>query len=518
MRDARFAIVIALLGVTAGGSMLSGTLMAFSHEVSPARSQRTLTIGEREAYQLSVEEGYQPYGISPKDRFSGSLINALSKTLGPSARATPTPRPRGTPVPRPTPPPPYIEEWVAGYNGPDNGGDRAYAIAVDSLGNVYVTGTSQGDYATVKYSPLGQEQWVARYFPGQLHGNEARAIVVDQAGNVYVTGSSAGASGDSDYATVKYNSTGQEQWVARYDAQGTFGDFAVAIGLDASDNVYVTGTSAVAGTFSDYVTIKYNAAGQEQWVARYNGSGNDNDEARALAVNASGDVYVTGWSVNSDLHAGYATIKYNSAGQQQWIARYDQAGSGDIANGIAIDDAGNCYVTGESANSQVSDYATVKYDSNGQEQWVARYDGPSGADDKAQAIALDRVGNVYVTGTSYGFNSNDYATIKYNAAGQQQWASRYDGPGTSDDLARAIAVDEAGNSYVTGTSSVSYATVKYDATGQQRWVARYDGGTGNAYAIAVDSSANVYVTGEGAALTFAFDYVTIKYVQPLHKE
>jgi hypothetical protein len=129
--------------------------------------------------------------------------------------------------------------WVTGYNGPGNGGDSASAIAVDDSGNVYVTGGSDGvgigsDYATIKYDSSGQQQWVARYTGFGGYGNDtAYAIAVDHSGNVYVTGRSPGIGTAEDYATVKYNSAGQQQWVARYNGPANFTDVAYAIAVDA---------------------------------------------------------------------------------------------------------------------------------------------------------------------------------------------------------------------------------------------------------------------------------------------
>jgi uncharacterized delta-60 repeat protein len=411
------------------------------------------------------------------------------------------------------------QAWVAQYNGP-NGADfvPVPAIAVDGLGNVYVTGgsfdsNSQEDFATIKYNSAGQEQWVAGY-NGPGNGDDyAKAIAVDGSGNVYVTGYSG-----YDYVTIKYNSAGQEQWVARYNGPGNSDDHANAIAVDGSGNVYVTGTSGGGGG-PDYATIKYNSAGQEQWVARYNGPGLSTDEVYAIAVDGSGNVYVTGYSAGSGTGPDYATIKYNPSGQQQWVARYDDPGNNDdYAKAISVDSSGNVYVTGFSVGSGTRfDYATIKYNSAGQEQWVARYNGPGNSDDWAYALALDGSGNVYVTGTSGGGVSYwDYATVKYNSAGQEQWVARYDGPGDYDDGAGAIAVDSSGNVYVTGFSFGSnsdddYATVKYNSAGQEQWVARYTSEGYNidaANAIAVDGSGNVYVTGYSG-----WDYATIKYVQ-----
>jgi len=139
-------------------------------------------------------------------------------------------------------------------------------------------------------------------------------------------------------------------------------DGAGAIAVDAAGNVYVTGTSYGSGTWADYATIKYNASGVQQWVARYNGPGNDWDAPRDIAVDAAGNVYVTGQSVGSGTSADYATIKYNASGVEQCVARYNgPENSSDYAVAIAVDGAGNVYVTGTSEGSSWSVFTTIKY-------------------------------------------------------------------------------------------------------------------------------------------------------------
>ena len=175
--------------------------------------------------------------------------------------------------------------------------------------------------------------------------------------------------------------------------------------------MYVTGFSAGAGTDLDYATIKYDSAGQQQWVVRYDGPVSRFDEAAAMAIDGSGNVYVTGISLGSDTVIDFVTVKYDSLGQEQWVARYNNGGG----RAIALDSSANVYVTGYSNDPRSgTDYATIKYNPAGQEQWVARYNGPANDTDQAAAIAVDAVGNVYVAGKSTGWGSFwDYATIKY---------------------------------------------------------------------------------------------------------
>jgi uncharacterized delta-60 repeat protein len=405
-----------------------------------------------------------------------------------------------------------MEEWVARYNGSANSGDYAYAMAIDSFGNIYVAGSSGNtgnrgslDFATIKYNSHGVQQWVMRYPDGG-----ARAIALDDSGNVYVTGVNISA-----YATIKYNSDGVQQWVKLYNANGG----ASAIAVDGSGNIYVTGSGYVGvSNADDYITIKYNSNGVLQWLTRYNGIGSRWDWANSIAVDTLGNTYVTGSSDGIGGSPDYATIKYNEAGVQQWVARYNGVGgNSDAPNAMTIDKLGNVYVTGGSYGGFGSgqDYATVKYNSAGVQQWWSIYNGPGNSTDKATSIAIVESGDFYVTGESFGNGtSNDYATIKYNTNGVQQWVTRYNGPGNNWDEATSIAIDGLENIYVTGSSFQDYATIKYNSSGVEKWVARYNG-TGNgldyAFFVAVDGVGNVCVTGQSLGDNTGYDFTTIKY-------
>ena len=412
--------------------------------------------------------------------------------------------------------------WVRHYAEADSI-NFAIAIVVDGLGNVYVTGESNNkdffaDYATIKYDTDGIERWVARYDGPEIPDDKPIAIAVDGAGNIYVTGISDSTGTSSDYTTVKYSNDGVEQWLVRYNSPANSSDRVAAMLVDGSGNVYVTGESLIpVGEFplEDYATVKYNTDGAEEWVARYS-----NGIPAAIALDNSGNAYVTGMGNSGK----YTTVKYDTDGVEQWVAIYDGPGHGtDRAKAIVIDTSNNVYVTGSSQGSGTSaDYTTVKYNTDGVEQWVAIYNGPGNSNDNAIAMAVDGSGNVYVTGDSWGlgdsadYNAIDYATVKYDTDGVEQWVARYTGTGSSVDVASKIAIDNSGNAYVTGRSDGKYITIKYSTVGVEQWVAIYEDSASisGARDIAVDEMDNVYVTGTSIdkGLTWS-TYTTIKYVQ-----
>ena len=436
---------------------------------------------------------------------------------------TPTPSPEGNVT--------VTQAWVARYDGGLADDDGAWAIAVDGSENIYVTGYSWGngtssDYATIKYDSTGNQSWVDRYNGPGNSEDWAWDIALDKSGNIYVTGWSTGNGTVSDFATIKYDGNGSQLWVARYNGPANGYDLAYALTLDNAGNVYVTGWSQGNFTDADFATIKYDSNGNQIWVARYNGPASGEDKASAVAVDSAGNVYVTGSSTGSSTGNGtgadYTTIKYDSDGNQLWVARYNgSANKGDQASAMALDGLGNIYVTGSSAGSGTeTDYATVKYDSHGNQLWATRYSGPANGEDGATVLAVDISSNVYVTGASTGNATGaDYVSIKYDVNGNQLWVARYNGPAHSEDTASALVMDRAGSIYVTGWStgngtSYDYATIKYSNAGKQLWVARYDGPASRpdkAYALALGNSGSIYVTGRSSGKGTYYDFATIKY-------
>jgi hypothetical protein len=361
--------------------------------------------------------------------------------------------------------------WIRRYNGPGNGLDEAHAIAVDDSDNVYVTGWAWNgtshDYATIRYYPDGDTAWVRRYNGAANGEDKAYGIAVDGSGYPHVTGYSYGSGADQDYATVRYHPNGDTVWVRRYNGPGNSDDYAAAVAVDGSGNICVTGASHGIGTERDYATVKYYPSGDTAWVRRYNGPGNFWDQAYAVAVDSSGNIFVTGASYGAGTSSDYATIKYYPNGDTAWVRRYDGPGNdGDWAQAISVGGSGDVYVTGASHELRIdTDYTTIKYYPNGDTAWVRRYDGPGNGEDWAQAISVDGSGNIYVSGYSYGAGTNvDYATIKYHPNGNTAWVRRYNGAGNDGDWVYAMDIDDSDNVYVTGVSlgdtSREYATIK----------------------------------------------------------
>lgn len=320
------------------------------------------------------------------------------------------------------------------------------AIDVDDLGNVVVTGFD----ATVKYDKNGNKQWISNRYGDSLE--------IDKSGNVYVAG---------ENSVIKFDANGNIKWTWTPYPEERSSFFAIT--LDQYGNVYVTGLSTYTiaedphSGLNQYVTIKFDADGKMAWRQTYHSPANFSDVSYGIAVDNEGNVYVTGRSFGANSNYDYATIKYDKSGNQLWVARYNgPANMADEARYLCLDTEGDVYVTGESyRNGGNRDYATVKYDTDGNEIWVARYSGPEINDDNyPTGLTLDSFGNVYVTGRNIisinntGLADDFYATIKYDSNGHQLWVSRYKKSQSGYNEPLGIAVNKDGNIFVTGISGV----------------------------------------------------------------
>ncbi|MCB1606226.1 MAG: PQQ-binding-like beta-propeller repeat protein [Xanthomonadales bacterium] len=379
------------------------------------------------------------------------------------------------------------------------------AVAVDDQGNTFVAGcefNSTGyDYLTGKLDPDGNWLWRTRYDGGA--SDRVVALALDSEGNVLVTG---GAYGDiqtrTDYYTIKYDgATGSELWNARFtSAPGTGHQTPSAMALDANDDVIVAGMTPTLGMGFSIAVVKYRGTdGEEQWATEYNSV---SGEVHDLAVDSAGDVVVAGraglW--------GFSTLKFSGAtGALQWLASSDdQLGINGEAFALAIDNSDDIVSTGTYYNVDVDewDLATIKYKgSDGSVQWFDGHPGPAGGGFRAYGVRIDSSGAVLISGTAERFpDDSDWVVIKYAGSdGEKLWERYFGTPTAWFERAMDLRINAAGDVYVLGglASECLYdelAIAKYAGpTGDLLWSDRIMpmGGVRHAMQIANDGSLRV---------------------------
>jgi len=278
---------------------------------------------------------------------------------------------------------------------------------------VCVTGREDDGFQTVRYAPDGTEEWTDIWQAPTQREDGGRAIAVDDSGYAYVTGFSQNWGGVRSIMTLLYDPDGEVSW---FDRQ-TGPDGGYDIVLDGLGHVCVAGRGIGESGTEDFITIQYDLDGTVVWLREYDGPAGAYDRASRIETDVWGNVYTCGYSQATPSGYDFTVVKYLPDGTLDWDARYDDpAAYHDYPVDLEIDALGNVYVFGTSPSDETGDdYATVMYDADGVEQWVARYDHPGGETDQAFGMALDSESNVYVTGASYdSWFADDYATIKYS--------------------------------------------------------------------------------------------------------
>lgn len=414
--------------------------------------------------------------------------------------------------------------WVKRFNSPLSGADQYPKIAIDDSGNVIITGRSyQGagvgtgyDWMTVKYNSGGDTLW-ARKYTGFSNGQDwPREIVTDPGGNIYVAGSSEASGANTGGVIIKYNSDGDSLWVERFDGEAALYDAFYDVFTDINGFVYVAGVSESTTNYWNYLTVKYDSLGNQEWARIYSGAGYGTDWAHAVAVDANGNVYVTGESQQSS--TDIVTVKYLPNGSQDWVSIYDgPVGGFDGGFDILIDGNNFVYVCGSSDGSGSSrDIILLKYQPDGDTVWTRRWNGVGNGQDNCYSMAITgTTGPVTLAGVSYGGvgSQNDIVAIRYNSLGQTVYEKLVNGSDNLNDAGISVAADNDGNAYIVGEIShapyVDNYAMKISPVGMTGWARAYDGESFNDYGsdVACDNWGNVYTVGYSLFSGTDYDFV-----------
>jgi len=316
-----------------------------------------------------------------------------------------------------------IEQWNRKWGGTSN--EKCNALAIDSLNNVYLIGytTSYGagqtDLALVKYDQNGSLKW-SRTWGGWSYDN-GLGIAIDSSGNVYITGYTYSfGNGQRDVCTVKYNNFGDQLWNRTWGAAGAgSSEVGYAIGFDSLENVYVVGyTTSVSNT--NVLIIKYDTLGVQQWVKTWGGS--NVDYCYGIAVDSSDNLYLTG-ATRSYGAGSYDSVivKYDNLGNYLWRKTWGGSGA-EFSRSIVLDSEENILIAGEtnSFGSGGTDFFLLKYNVTGDLRYSHLWGGVN--DDECKSIALDTNENLYLSGftESIGAGISDGCLVKYQRIATMQ--------------------------------------------------------------------------------------------------
>lgn len=355
--------------------------------------------------------------------------------------------------------------------------------------------------------------------------DSSTSVSADGLGYVYISGVTQGNlggpnAGSWDVFVSKYNAAGTFQWTRQLGT--SFDDRSTDVSADHLGSVYISGYTRGSlngqnAGFNDAFVSKYDAAGTLQWT-RQLGTSSD-EQGSAVSADGLGGVYITGSTYGNlggtQIGNGDVFInKYNASGTLQWARLFGttaQEGSG----GISADGLGNLYVSGATTGSlggaNAGDYDAFvrKYNAEGTLQWTRQLGTSS--PDFSRGLSADVLGNVYMSGYTYGSlggpiaGEYDAFLSKYNAAGTLQWTRQLGTAGP--DVSNGVSADGFGNVYISGVTSGSLGgssaggydafVSKYDAAGTLLWTRHvgtnsFDGSTG----VSVDGVGIVYVSGE----------------------
>jgi hypothetical protein len=353
--------------------------------------------------------------------------------------------------------------------------DEVWLCARGPHASVYACGTRGWPDTTrvwlVKYTAAGKKAWSRSWAgPAGLMG-DVYDIAVDSAGSVYVAGRTRPTASVWDSALLKYDASGHLKWADTWAASAQ-DDEMRAIALDAAGNVYVAGNGVRSGDW-DIFTAKYRPTdGVQQWATWYDGSGYDS--GFDIAVDHSGVSYVAGNTNNLAQPDEALLVKTSASGAFVWAKTW---GTGAVSHDewldVAIARSGAVLVAGETSDAD-SDLAVASYTAAGARTWVHTLNSGGAYDDYLEDSAVARDGSLWMIGyTQRAGGSARGELLRWTPAGTVAFG-RIIGTGRKPVELRSLTLDDHDNAYLAGDvkaagGGTDALAMKYTPGGALRW-------------------------------------------------
>lgn len=353
-------------------------------------------------------------------------------------------------------------------------------------------------------------------FPNQ-YINSRNSAAADAAGNVYICAYGQYSSPNNDLIVVKYTAAGELAWSDGLDLGGSEYGYGIAVGSDGA--VYVTGTTVLNTGSSDLVVAKWNADGVRAWQRRLQGDSVGGANSGVAVVVSGNSVFVGGYVCNQNTGRDLAVARLDATtGLPLWLRSVSRSNSPENLESVyELAAAGNSvYVCGQTHGGTSGLDATVaRIDTAGNLVWRRDYPASGTASEGLRALAIGS-NRLVAVGYTTASGSNDALVLSYTLNGDLEWARTFNGPGAGFDHANDVAMDGAGNAFVTGIGSGSTGsdlmTLKYSPSGSRLWARLHDGGSADAgYWAALDGAGNVLVGGFTSGGSSSYQLTVIKY-------
>jgi len=332
----------------------------------------------------------------------------------------------------------------------------ARQLAVDVNGNVFVAGTSTlNDILIACLRASDGAMYGQAIFNGTGNSiDKAIAITTDAASNVYITGETRSSGSNINMAVLKYNKFCIQQFATSYDGTALGTDVGRDIKLSSGGDIYILGESvtSASGT-ADITLVKYTNSGTFLFASSINDA-NGTDEAGGLTLDASNNIYITGSVVNVAFNTDAITAKYNTSGVQQWQNIFNNGTKSEVGADVSINGNGEVGVGGQSVTAGASDILVVKLNPDGTSNYAATYNGAGSGNDFERNVYINSSGNIFVGGYFRNTGSVDAGVLlHYNNAGSLVNTISI-ASGTSNTVSRSY-FDGLGKAFLAGTANIA---------------------------------------------------------------